>query len=855
MFTFILRGLLAGANLVSWSKIKAFWKAARGKVGGATTRKTVLLPTNTWAQRFWASFIGMFMIVEVADFIIGILSKGAGLGFLAFMKVWPDHGADVVAWAAKQITDFEPAAVNLAAETMTQITGVKIDPAFVKAVDNPEEGRTRAINLGGNFMQVVTAIFDVPSAMRDFQTRTGYVGSAQNLAAYFGTNLFFQLRSLTIGTVASMSGFGVLRHLEALHQSVNWAFGFGWLSWAVMSEYMNVTINPGMRRLLNGQVKPNDYSEAEARWAFWAGRLNSEEHLRIMDNQGVRADIRQPLLDRAEADLSDGDLLELYEHRLLSEDAIRAQYRLKGYGATKANLKVLQIKNNRTWGLLDKIADQYLNLYRDCVLQREFFEPTLVKMGWTQAEINSAIALKELERRQRKWLSEGELAKAVEQGFMVGGEAVDYMRCQGMTNGDAVLNLILMLQKKLPKDCFDKIEPIDLDKVFDALLKLLMSGELLSLPINLIKFLKCLGITDFPEPPGPGDDETRPALKLPTGSFNAIPSSPTVGEQFRLVWSIDRADTVEIDNGIGEQPAQGVMFLTATTNTIWKLAAENDDGKKTFQASILVKAKPEPKPAKLPLPTIQLQVSPSSIREGEQYAIQWETRNATQVFLDAGGRIQEVALSGAQFKVSDQSRVFTLTASGPGGQASRSDTQIVRAADPETAPTPRASLSVTPGHAIVGDRVEIKWSTANADEITLSGIGRMETVPATGVRIVTATADSIVTLRARNTETQVERIAVDALIVDAPEVPSETPEPKPTLSFSLRPSSAKKGATVAIEWRTTNATQVTLVRASGSVALDTTGALAIVANETEGMLMHAMGPGGSVAIAKVLIVV
>ena len=790
-----------------------------------------------------------------------ILDKvGAAFGYVVGLMayVYPPAGDFIIKKLNEKIVAPYESAVILAADTLHAIAGIEVNTDSLRNMARQPPSRAGVSLVGETFTRLVTDIFSTEAAQKDFQGRTGSGGSIQNLNAFFGMNLTFQLRSLVIGTMASITGWGSLRHLEGLHQTINWAFGFGWLSWAVMSEYMNITVNPGVRRQRNSLVQTNDYTDTEARWAVWAGHITRGAHDTIMDNLGVRRDIRDSLLERAEADLTDTELKKLFKKKRLSEADIIKMYRQKGYGETRAKLKFALFTEEDVDDTLDKIADAYLALYRDCVITRGELEVALQNLGWKQEQINSNVALAELQRRQRKWLSNGDMAELFNANLMDMDEIYDLLVCQGMTGVDATLALTAMVKfDKLPKhikDCFDKIKPIDFGKGFAQLLALLAAQGFL-LPSQLLAFIKCFGLADIIPLAEVSAIEAAPAARLPSGSFNALPSSPDDGEQFRLVWNIQNASTVKIDNGIGAVANQGTQFLAARTNTVWHLTATNEDGVRTFQASILVKPKPAPRPVALPMPGVTLSVSPASVTEGEQYVLQWETRFATQVFLSDGGPPQPVALSGAQFRVADKSRIFTITAAGSGGQRSRSDTQIVRAQDPTLVQPPHASLSVSPGHATVGDRVEIKWSTSNAATVSLEGLAGTENVPPSGVRVFTADHDRIVKLYAFGPDSTVSRVALDALIVDPPPPADEPTVPRPSVSLTVRPTRANRGQVVAIEWRTNGAERVTLQRNSGLLELEQVGAMEIEAVETEPLILRAEGPGGSSAIAKLLHVV
>jgi hypothetical protein len=464
------------------------------------------------------------------------------------------------------------------------------------------------------------------------------------------------------------------------------------------------------------------------------------------------------------------------------------------------------------------------------------------------------IAEAELDRRSRKWLTESDLNKLLDMGVLDALEVQEYLVCQGMTELDAAMKVLLLLEKRLPEDCLDKIKPGDIAPIINAMLAALFGKGVFTLPPGLLKLAQCLGETPFPIPGPPGKEPKEPAPKLPKGSFATLPSTATVGDPFRLQWSIENADSVEIDHDIGKVPPQGVRFLTASENIVYVLTAKNKAGTKTFQASLLVKPKPEPKPVTVPPPTASLSVTPSRATEGDTVAVTWSTTRADQVFLDDGTGPRALNPIGAFFMAARQNTVFTLTASGPGGQRSATDALIVRPAHAPKRARITASISVTPGRVKRGEEVEIRWSTSNADSVVLLGLGSDMPVAASGVIVVRADLDRIITVRAVARDTGESKEASDAMIVLEPTAPKEPTEPPPTVSLTVRPSIAKAGQEVALEWRTSHATLVTLVRGNTSVLVEPDGATTIVAETSEIIVLHAVGPGGEEAIAKVLIV-
>lgn len=838
----------------AWKILKALFKTARTRAAAVRTAKGVILPISTWPQRFWTSLLAIVMVADVADFVTSIVSKGSGLGFLAFAKIWPDHASDMIETAAQFIVGYEPLAARLAGTTMSQILGTKITTVKPNPTATAEERRIEITNLGGEFAKVVGDVFSVSAAQQDFSTRTGFVGSLDNLAAFFGLNLTFQLRSLTIGTVASLTGIATLRHLENLHQSVSWAFGIGWLSWAVMSEYMNVTVSPGIRRLLLSQVRPNDMSEGEAYNAFIQGRIDFDTRLQILDNLGIRRDIRDVTTAMREKDFDEQDVTVYFQRGWITAQDVFQWARWRGFPVARAKLKQRQIENARIWEIIEKVSNAYSRLYRDCVIPADQLRAWYKTINWNDQEIDTQIALMELERNQRKWLTISEHGKAIEFGLETPHEAWNDLLCQGMTQIDALIAIMLEEIKHLPPDCLDKIKPGDIAGALKAIFALLGIGGIVKTSGSLIKLFECIGglpigITPPPGPP-PG------AEKPPQISFTILPGSLTAGDETRVIWDVRNAETVIIeDPAFGQVPLEGVRFIRPTQDVILKLVAVGKGGTEHKFASALVHAAPPPRPLHAaPRPTVSLAVSPGRIDEGEEYEVRWASSNADEALLDDGSGPRKVAINGALIITADKSRIYTLTVAGPGGQRSATDSVIVR--PPRVAegkvPPPSVSLSVSPGRAHPGDPVEIRWNSSNATRLTLAQEASTQEVAPAGALVMVAQQTMIVTLTA--TGPGGTRLSADALIV-IPLVPApELDKPHPSVTLSLRPAATRAGGTVAVEWSSHNVTTLTLLRGGERRVLALVGAETLIATTSEVIVLEGTGPGGHAAVARVLIV-
>lgn len=619
MFASLLRLLfLVEALRDGWDALKALFRRGRTTVSSRRVPKRITLPKGNWANRFWAAFIAALSLAEVTDFFVGLISKGSGLGFLAFAKIAPDHAADVVAWAANQIVSFEPLAAKLAGETMSQIIGADVTPRPPNRGATAEERRGEIIDLGGQFANTLSAMFSLPEAAQDFTTRTGYNGSINNMLSYFGTNLTFQMRSLTIGTVASLTGWHTLRHLENLHQSVNWAFGFGWLSWSVMSKIMDVAVSPGVARYYNSQIKPHDLSASEAIDAWIRGWLSPEEMQKVLDNEGIMTLARDPkfnmnyrwwslaesidlhlrgytdhdhylvdlqhqavhpgqkelLLDLNESMLPDNDVLDFFQRGVLDENDVYGHFRKRGYRDERARLETRTIVEARTWDLLDKITESYGRLYRDAVIDENEYRQFLGSINFTAEETDLRIAWEELERQQRTFLSNADLGDAVDIGLYTPADMYESLTSRGYTPEDAAIVMVLQEVKHLPACDKEKIKK-------DALIAFLQGigaqagvNPALLKP-QVLRYLQCL-------------DETVPLI-LPIAELRATPDNITGSGVVTLEWNTEFATSARLDPEIGPVSLAGKTEVVVSRSRSYTLTASNPLGKSTAFAFINVK--------------------------------------------------------------------------------------------------------------------------------------------------------------------------------------------------------------------------------------------------------------------------
>jgi len=117
-------------------------------------------------------------------------------------------------------------------------------------------------------------------------------------------------------------------------------------------------------------------------------------------------------------------------------------------------------------------------------------------------------------------------------------------------------------------------------------------------------------------------------------------------------------------------------------------------------------APPPPPPS---LPTVTLQAAPTSINKGETTTLSWSSTNATQ--LSISPTIGSVAPEGSTKVTPADSTTYTITASGPGGNADAS----VRVTVAAPAPTGNENVSSSLDELINREMQDVYFETDKAD--------------------------------------------------------------------------------------------------------------------------------------------
>jgi serine/threonine-protein kinase len=211
------------------------------------------------------------------------------------------------------------------------------------------------------------------------------------------------------------------------------------------------------------------------------------------------------------------------------------------------------------------------------------------------------------------------------------------------------------------------------------------------------------------------------------------------------------------------KPGKHSVELTLSGYQPWAKTITAKPGESlTIPADLKEVAKPKPAIA-------TFSASATNVQPGQPANLQWQTQNATEVFIDQG--IGPVQASGSRQVTPSTSTTYTLTARGEGQAAKSSVTISVAAlAKPSISTFESGSDRIQQGQS-----TKLIWATQNATDISITELG---SVQSSGSRVVspTKTTDYVLTAKGTGgTVTKSVQVIVEA--VAPPSLPRPSSEP------------------------------------------------------------------------------
>lgn len=224
--------------------------------------------------------------------------------------------------------------------------------------------------------------------------------------------------------------------------------------------------------------------------------------------------------------------------------------------------------------------------------------------------------------------------------------------------------------------------------------------------------------------------------------FDASPTNITPGEASTLTWATQGATQVTI-SGIGTVSPNGSTTVTPASTTTYTLTATNGSQSVSAPATVTVGAGGVPR-------ILSFTATPTGVSPGGQSTLSWKVENATTVNISPG--VGNVSPTGSSAVTPANTTTYTLTATN--AQGSVTATAVVTV-------SPLAKIvnfTANPQQVQAGAAVTLTWTTTNATDAVITGIGP---VPVNGSITVNPIANTIYTLIAYGANNQV---SADALV-------------------------------------------------------------------------------------------
>ena len=382
---------------------------------------------------------------------------------------------------------------------VTFVTGLTIPDGTIASSLNTTNKELTRLSLGNIFQKLIDETMLTDAAAEGFLNRDTGAAEAANTARLVGAAFRMQIGDMLADWIAKIIPFNLGDSLKDIAERIDKAINLDDAIEEIIQVPMEACVTKGLTQYYNRKLKPTDMTDNEARQAYIAGRIGTSDYNKILDNTGVRDDIRDILLDFTAANLTESDINEAYQRNLLSIDEVKDQYKQKYYQEPERQIKTDLVKGTRRWTLQTKVVELLGNLYRDGVQTKDACTPYLNALGYENDEQELWFLMQDLERQQRKWITDNQLLKLLDSGQVTMTFAHDYLVTQGMVSNDAWILIanhfkeeaVAKLPKEVKNKCLDILDPTKvLVEVLGELAQLANFGTLFDSRAQ--QFYRCL---------------------------------------------------------------------------------------------------------------------------------------------------------------------------------------------------------------------------------------------------------------------------------------------------------------------------------------------------------------------------
>jgi len=287
-------------------------------------------------------------------------------------------------------------------------------------------------------------------------------------------------------------------------------------------------------------------------------------------------------------------------------------------------------------------------------------------------------------------------------------------------------------------------------------------------------------------------------------TFDATPSVINTGDTSSLRWNTLNAQSVHIDNGIGDVATNGTLTVQPNTTSFYTLTAKNAMGITTARTQIVVRNVQSSNDA---VAIVSFEAKPAVITSGDTATLEWDVVGANSIVIEPGIG-SRIDMTG-NLSVSPQTTTtYTLTTQGDSGSVSKS---VIITVNP--APPVIVSFTAFPEHLeYVGKTTLLRWNVTGATRVRIEpDIGE---VPAGGNYGIMPQRDTTYVLTAQSACCVVSR----SITVTVTGSNTNIIQGGPIVElFNITPDSIYRGDSATLLWRVSGANSVSIDQGIGAV--------------------------------------
>jgi len=633
-------------------------------------------PIRSIASRIAPAILTLFRLSwpgRIAIFAINLLSLkavwdwlwdwGSSIaGHVNAIVFWRQPDAWVEGW--KAWLNIDKSADNQLAKVvhtvLSRFMGFGVSEGAVKGALDGSVSGDDLNNFADTFVKAITGTFDIGQVARGFQSREPGTAEEDNFRRFMALNARLHMGKIAADMTKGTLAFGVGEGIVSIAEAIEGLMGLEDAQEEILEPLMEKLIIEGWTKKFNREILGTDLTTDDAIEFEIRGWLLAGQFDKILDNEGIRPDVRADLIQLRAKRPSQSDLQDLYNRGLANDIDLTGYFRTVGFLAEGAKIKADLVASDRLWKLRKEQEGVLEQQAVKGIIPDAEYEGFLRNNAYKGDEVGVLMDI----LRRKKTLTAATTARRITGSFNITPERVK-------EGASAIIKWSIRNA--------DTINITDLGAV----------GPRGEQPLEVLRsrtYTLTASNDAGEEVTFPAYVEVRgaPEIKLPRVSLSLSPRSGTVGSLRELRWNVSNAESITIDGVPVEQ--QGVLFVTPVLPTFYTLVATNAAGTATTQDVALIELPfdgidPSVKP------TVSFAISPLIVSALQpRVEIKWGTINSnSQTLTYPDGRTIDVGANGAMIEVITASGVFTFRAKNARGEVARQEAVIFKEALPDEA--------------------------------------------------------------------------------------------------------------------------------------------------------------------------